>query len=138
MRAGQTNSIKQVEELFESSKTNALHLELSKYVYRNINAVESAIKNGWTRGADEHDTEYMEKYIALRDKFFPDGLNDKPDYSLTADVIKCGYDFKNETGSMIIKSIKNDFKFIKALPENNFIPTESIPVVEEILKQFED
>ena len=138
MRTGQINSINQVEELFKSSKTNPLHLELSKYVCRNINAVEAAIEKGWTRDADVHDTEYMEKYIALRDKFFPSGFKDKPDYSLTTDVLKCGYDFKNETGSMIIHSIKNDFQFIKALPENTFITNESIPVVEEMLKQFED
>ena len=119
MREGQINSLRQAEELLVSAQTNPHHLELSKYLVRNMNSIEGAIKQGWTKDADEHDSEYMEKYLELRNKYapelFPESRTNSglyhPSYSkvITIEAIKSGFDFSNENGRIIKGMIQSNY-----------------------------
>lgn len=132
MREGQINSLRQAEELFESAKTNPHHMELAKYLVRNMNSVEGAINRGWTKNADEEDTEYMKQYLALRDVHAPVMFADyvtmsglyHPTYSdeSIVDAIKCGYNFESECGNIIKGMIKSHYGLL-----SNAYHTERYP-----------
>lgn len=125
MLEGQIKSLEQSEILLESAKTNPYHKEIAKYLINNMNSVAWAIKKGWCEKAGEHDLEYMDKYIQLRDKYasvlYPDSLIGEKGYkdvqgeyhprlddSLIVEALK-SYDFDNECGSMLFKSIESNY-----------------------------
>lgn len=147
MREGQINSLRQAEELFESAKTNPHHLELSKYLVRNMNSIEGAINRGWTEGADEHDTEYMKQYLALRDVHAPVLFSDyitssglyHPKYSdeVIFDAINCGYNFESECGNIIKGMIKSHYGLISNAYHTERFPEQAALAVEVLNVLYE-
>jgi len=147
MREGQIKSLLQAEELLEGAKTNPLHMELAKYLVKNMNAIEGAIKRGWTEGADEHDTEYMNKYLELRDTYAPVLFSDyvtssglyHPNYSdeVIVDAINCGYNFESECGNIIKGMIKSHYGLISNAYHTERFPEQAAFAVEVLNVLYE-
>lgn len=148
MREDQINSLRQAEELFESAKTNVHLLEISKYLVKNMNAIQGAIERGWTIGADDNDTEYMKQYLELRDEYAPvlfseyitvNGTYHPPaSHETIIDAIKCGYDFNSECGKIIKAMIKVHYGITanewhtKNYPEQAAFSREVLDILEEV------
>jgi hypothetical protein len=148
MRDTQVIALTQAKELLESAKTNPHHMELAKYLVKNMNSIEGAIERGWTIGASEDDTEYMKKYLELRDEYAPVLFADyvtlrglyHPPYSdeSIVDAIKCGYNFGSECGNIIKSMIKFNYGLLSNSHHTERFPTlakfagEVLDVLQEV------
>lgn len=158
MNEGQCNSLKENEKLLESAKTNHLHKEIAKYLINNMNAIAGSMKRGWLNGAGSDDMEYVQHYLALRDKYagilYPESLigeqghelyrgeyHPRFDDSLIIEALQ-SYDFNNEAGKVILGSIQhnyavrcNKFHTDNDKPENVAFAKKVLSVIEVMLSK---
>ena len=114
MNTPQKNTLEQSKVLFESADNgNAIHWELSKYLFRNMNSIDYALNVGWLENASDEDKEFAKGFVSLRDQFkhlFEDesGIAITPLYcdELISDILD-SYDFSTEAGQIILNMIKH-------------------------------
>lgn len=152
MKESQRNSLKQSQELLESAITNHLHKEIAKYLINNMNAIAGSMKRGWLNGASSDDMEYVQHYLALRDKYagklYPESLLGEQghdfycpefDDSIIIESLQ-SYDFDNEAGKLILGMIQhnyairfNQFHIDNDKPENVEFAKKVLSVIEVML-----
>lgn len=113
MNTPQQHTLEQAKALLDSADHgDPIHWELSKYLFRNMNSVEFAIKSGWLQNASDDEKEFSEKFVSLRDQYlqlFEDesGIASVPEYctEVIPDILDY-YDFSTEAGQIILNMIK--------------------------------
>ncbi|QOI71431.1 hypothetical protein pEaSNUABM12_00514 [Erwinia phage pEa_SNUABM_12] len=153
MKEGQSNSIQQSKELFESARSgNVMHLELGKYLFNNMNSVSFGKDSGWFNGAGTDDLEYIDAFISLRDEYsdlysdykvHPDSVKFfkctiRPSYShdLTLDIMDhC--DFSTEMGDTILGMIKNYYNILNKTSREELTKDE-VQNIDAILNKIDE
>lgn len=119
------NILNEYEKLLESAKNNHLHKEIAKYLINNMNAIAGSVKRGWLNGASSDDMEYVQHYLALRDRYaailYPESLLGDQSHELyrgeyhpvfdDSTIIESlqSYDFNNEAGKLILGMIQHNY-----------------------------
>jgi len=156
MNESKRDVLKEYEKLLESATTNHLHKEIAKYLINNMNAIAWGMKRGWLNGASSDDMEYVQHYLALRDKYagklYPESLlgeqshelcrgeyHPRFDDSIIIESLQ-SYDFGHEAGKLILGMIKhnyavrcNKFQTDNGKPEDVAFAKKVVSVIEGML-----